>query len=66
MPGSDGWQTLQRLHEQYGSIPVIMFSGTVDAQSVSDAVERGAQGFIGKPFDPAQLVDRAKQLVPIE
>jgi len=66
MPGSDGWQTLQRLHEQYGAIPVIMFSGIVDAGSVADAAERGAQGFLGKPFDPAQLVDRAKQLVPIE
>ncbi len=66
MPGSDGWQTLQRLHEQYGAIPVIMFSGTVDTQSVSDAADRGAQGFVGKPFDLGQLVDRAKQLVPVE
>lgn len=65
MPGVDGWQMLQRMQEQHGSIPVIMFSGKVDGESVADAARRGAQGFIGKPFDPQQLIDRAKQLVPL-
>jgi excisionase family DNA binding protein len=62
MPGVDGWQMLQRMQERHGSIPVIMFSGQVDA--ASDAEARGASGFIGKPFDPQQLIERAKALVP--
>ena len=64
MPGVDGWQMLQRMQERHGSIPVIMFSGKVDETSAGDAEERGARGFIGKPFDPQQLIERAKQLVP--
>jgi excisionase family DNA binding protein len=64
MPGIDGWQMLQRMQERHGSIPVIMFSGQIDEQSAGDASERGARGFIGKPFDPQQLIERAKQLVP--
>ena len=64
MPGIDGWQMLQRMQERHGSIPVIMFSGKVDEAAASDAEERGARGFIGKPFDPQQLIERAKQLVP--
>lgn len=64
MPGVDGWQMLQRMQERHGSIPVIMFSGQVDANSAGDAEERGARGFVGKPFDPQQLIERAKQLVP--
>ena len=64
MPGVDGWQMLQRMQERYGSIPVIMFSGKVDPASADDAEQRGARGFIGKPFDPRQLIERAKQLVP--
>ena len=64
MPGIDGWQMLQRMQERYGSIPVIMFSGQVDSTDASDAEERGARGFVGKPFDPQQLIERAKQLVP--
>jgi excisionase family DNA binding protein len=63
LPGTDGWQLLQRLLERHGAIPVIMFSGQVDASN-ADAEQRGAKAFVGKPFDPQQLVDRAKQLLP--
>ena len=64
MPGVDGWQMLQRMQERHGSIPVIMFSGQVDPEAGADAESRGARGFVGKPFDPQQLIERAKQLVP--
>jgi excisionase family DNA binding protein len=65
MPGVDGWQMLQRMQERHGSIPVIMFSGKVDEKSAADAESRGARAFVGKPFDPQQLIERAKQLVPV-
>jgi excisionase family DNA binding protein len=65
MPGVDGWQLLQRMQERHGSIPVIMFSGKADEQSAARAAERGAHGFVGKPFDPQELVARAKNLVPV-
>jgi excisionase family DNA binding protein len=64
MPGVDGWQLLQRLQERHGSIPVIMFSGQDGEGAPEDARQRGARGYVGKPFDPQQLVERAKQLVP--
>ena len=50
---------LQLMHERHGvgSIPVVMFSGKVDEQAAGEAAERGAQGFIGKPFDPQELID---------
>jgi CheY-like chemotaxis protein len=41
-----------------------MFSGQVDPEAAADAESRGARGFVGKPFDPQQLIERAKQLVP--
>jgi excisionase family DNA binding protein len=65
MPGVDGWQLLQKLQELHGSIPVIMFSGKVDEQSANEAEQRGARGFVGKPFDPQELLSRAKALVPV-
>jgi excisionase family DNA binding protein len=66
MPKVDGWQMLQLMHERHGvgAFPVVMFSGKVDARSAGDAAERGAQGFIGKPFDPQELVAQTKQLLP--
>ena len=65
MPGVDGWQLLRQLEERHGSIPVIMFSGQVDERAAAEAAEHGARGFVGKPFDPQELLARAKQLVPI-
>jgi excisionase family DNA binding protein len=65
MPGVDGWELLQKLQERHGSIPVIMFSGKVDEFSAAEAEERGARGFVGKPFDPQELLNRAKALVPV-
>jgi len=65
MPKVDGWEMLQRMHERHGvgSIPVVMFSGKVD-EGAGEAAERGAQGFIGKPFDPHELIAQTKQLLP--
>lgn len=65
MPRVDGWEMLRRVQERHGvgSIPVLMFSGKVDEQAAADATERGAQGFIGKPFDPQQLIESAKQML---
>jgi FixJ family two-component response regulator len=42
-----------------------MFSGKVDDEAAAEASARGAQGFLGKPFDPQQLIDHAKQLLPV-
>jgi excisionase family DNA binding protein len=65
MPQVDGWEMLQRLQERHGegAVPVVMFSGKVDEQGADVAAQRGAQGFIGKPFDPGQLIEKTKQLL---
>ena len=65
MPKVDGWEMLRRMQEAHGvgSIPVIMFSGKVPESSAASAAERGAQAFIGKPFDPQQLIESTKQLL---
>jgi excisionase family DNA binding protein len=65
MPGVDGWQLLRQLQERHGSIPVIMFSGKADEHAAAEAAEHGAHGYVGKPFDPEELLARAKQLVPV-
>ena len=66
MPEVDGWEMLQRVQERHGvgAIPVIMFSGKVEEKEAADARSRGAQGFIGKPFNPQELIDQTKQLLP--
>jgi excisionase family DNA binding protein len=66
MPQMDGWEMLRRVQERHGvgEIPVVMFSGQVD-ESPEAAEARGADAFIGKPFDPQQLVERARQILGV-
>jgi excisionase family DNA binding protein len=64
MPQVDGWEMLQQLQERHGeAVPVVMFSGKADAATADEVAERGARGFIGKPFDPGQLIEKTKQLL---
>src|SRR5919197_2408932 len=66
MPEVDGWEMLRRVQERHGvgAFPVIMFSGKIDESAAAEATSRGAQGFIGKPFDPHELIEQTKQLLP--
>jgi DNA-binding response OmpR family regulator len=67
MPQVDGWEMLRRVHEHtgVGAIPVIMFSGKLEEEAGSEARSRGAQAFIGKPFDPRTLIESTKQVLPV-
>jgi excisionase family DNA binding protein len=67
LPRVDGWEMLQRVQERHGvgAIPVIMFSGKLDEEALADAAARGANEFMGKPFDPQQLIESTKRLVPV-
>ena len=66
MPEVDGWEMLRHVQERHGvgAIPVIMFSGRVD-DGAAEAASRGAQGFVGKQFDPESLIESTKQLLPV-
>lgn len=63
MPEMDGWEVLQHVQRQHGrAVPVVMFSGTVE-EAAGEAERRGASGFIGKPFDPAEVVEQACRIL---
>jgi excisionase family DNA binding protein len=63
MPRMDGWEMLRRVQERHGvdAIQVIMYSGKLE--EAGKVEERGAQAFIGKPFDPGKLLEATRQLL---
>jgi excisionase family DNA binding protein len=67
LPRIDGWEMLRRVQDRHGvgAIPVIMFSGKLDERSLAEATARGADDVLGKPFDPQQLIESTKRLVPV-
>lgn len=63
MPGIDGFEVLRRIKsdEQLRELPVIVISDLEgDTQSVSSAIEMGAEDFLPKDFDPVLLDSRLK------
>ena len=62
MPGMDGLALLERVKEHDSSILVLMITGYASIESAVEAMKKGAQEYIAKPFQPAQirlLVERA-------
>ncbi len=56
MPGTDGIQLVRELIRRGITIPVILISGHADVRMAVAAIKAGAQDFIEKPVDDAQLV----------
>lgn len=63
MPVLDGLQVLDRLQEQYPETKVVMLSGLDEPELAAEALRRGAQAFIGKAVDPAELAPILCQII---
>jgi len=62
MPDMDGMSLLERIKEHDPNIPVLIITGYASIESAVEAVRKGAQEYIPKPFTPDQirfLVERA-------
>ncbi len=57
MPVMDGFEFLRRLrsHERFAELPVILVTGIDGKEDRLRAAELGANDFIGKPFDVAEV-----------
>lgn len=62
LPGKSGLEFLAELPA--GRPPVLMMSAHADGRVVEEAMGLGADGFIGKPFDPFELADQVAKHLP--
>lgn len=63
--GSDaGLDLLEDLkgHPQWKGIPVIMLSARVQQRAILDALRRGADDYLTKPYDPEDLLRRVQRV----
>jgi two-component system response regulator FixJ len=56
MPGTDGIELMQELTRRAIRLPVVMISGHADVPMAVAAIKSGAEDFIEKPINDAQLV----------
>src|ERR1700747_1789281 len=55
MPGIDGLQTLEQLRQMRPGVKVVMLSCVSDTRKVVQAMRLGAQDYLTKPFQKAEL-----------
>jgi two-component system chemotaxis response regulator CheY len=58
MPKMDGLQALEGIRKVCPSAKVVMVSVDATMDRVSEAVQKGAVGFVVKPLKPASVLDR--------
>jgi two-component system chemotaxis response regulator CheY len=57
MPEMDGLEALQNIKAKYPEIIVVMITGNPSVENVQESIQRGASGFIVKPFNSAKVLD---------
>jgi two-component system OmpR family response regulator len=62
LPGMDGLEMIPKIREQ-SSIPIIISSARDDITDKVIGLERGADDYMPKPYDPRELVTRIKTIL---
>ncbi len=58
MPGEmDGLEALVEIKKDRSQTQVVMITGNADQDTVQEAINNGASGFIVKPFNAARVLD---------
>src|SRR5436853_6042702 len=62
MPDTDGFDVLRRIR-QHSRTPVLMLTARGDTHDRIRGLEMGADDYLPKPFDPAELVARIRAIL---
>ena len=64
MPVMDGFMTVQavRSNPAWHDVPIIMLTALGDVRDLDRAFSAGANGFLGKPFSPKEMLATVAQL----
>ncbi|MFN3367925.1 MAG: response regulator transcription factor [Thermus sp.] len=63
MPGISGLQVIRKIREQGLSTTILALSASVSEKSRREALEAGAQAFLGKPFETQALLAQVDRLL---
>ena len=63
LPGADGLTLVRRLRSAGNTLPTLILTARCTLNDKVKALDLGADDFLGKPFEPAELAARCRALV---
>jgi len=63
MPGMDGVEVVRRLRADKKTVPVVMLSAKAMRSDMKAGLDAGANEYVTKPFDPAELIEVVDRLL---
>jgi two-component system response regulator ResD len=63
MPGLDGWEVCRKLRKDQNDTSVLMLTAKTEVEDKLVGFDLGADDYMGKPFDPRELVARVHALL---
>lgn len=63
LPGLSGVDIVEKIKEKNKKTPVLMVTAKTEPQDIVMGLEKGADDFLSKPFNPAVFVARVKALI---
>ncbi|MGB4588547.1 MAG: response regulator transcription factor [Clostridiaceae bacterium] len=63
LPGIDGYEVCRRLRESHPNIGIMMLTAKGQDTDKIAGLERGADDYVVKPFNPTEFILRAKALI---
>jgi DNA-binding NtrC family response regulator len=66
MPGRDGMSLMREVKEKWPEVPVIIMSGYVTNETVTQVSKTDAASFIAKPFTPDELAEAIRKVLEKE
>jgi two-component system chemotaxis response regulator CheY len=63
MPAMDGAECVAKLVQRDPELRILVISALADKLTAIDALEKGASGFLCKPFSDRQLNDAMRKLI---
>jgi two-component system, chemotaxis family, chemotaxis protein CheY len=62
MPEMNGIELLQAVRSSYGQLPVVLVTAYGSKKVLAEALQNGCNGFLEKPFTPAQLYGEIERI----
>ncbi|GAE24976.1 two-component response regulator [Halalkalibacter wakoensis JCM 9140] len=63
MPAMSGYTVLEKIEQQYSSLPVILLTALGETEHIVKGLDLGADDYVTKPFEPSELRARVQAVL---